>query len=276
MRATLPLQQLRKLCRRASGDLHQALIPNLVFHFTNWRHARIWNLRRSKANAGRAGRASLALAPARERALPTAFFGRNNKTEFVPDPSQPPESDCQCYRRKEKPRGQSDPDPDRSDSENEGGHVSDWNGAKPIENKGQEHGSLDVGQSSQPAHGGHLDTISNLKRAGHEQQTRGHSDYGRIAVECVRNRGSEHGVDERKNQHDHPGEAHSAKTNDPYQIMVPGTNRLTYPHTNRLRDTERKHKCRRRTGDRDLVGGERRRADPSHQNRGERESPYFG
>ena len=40
MRATLPLQQLRKLYRRAAGNLHQTLIPDLVFYFTYWRHSR--------------------------------------------------------------------------------------------------------------------------------------------------------------------------------------------------------------------------------------------
>jgi hypothetical protein len=40
MRATLPLQQLRKLSRRAAGNLHQTLIPDLVFYFTYWRHSR--------------------------------------------------------------------------------------------------------------------------------------------------------------------------------------------------------------------------------------------
>ncbi len=49
---TLPLQQLRELRRSASGNLHQTLIPDLVFYFTHWRHARISDLRRSKANAG--------------------------------------------------------------------------------------------------------------------------------------------------------------------------------------------------------------------------------
>ncbi len=77
-------------------------------------------------------------------------------------------------------------------------------------------------------------------------------------------------------QHDKTGEIQSAETDDPNQFVGPGAHCLTYPYANRLRDAERKHKCRRSAGDRDLVGRERRRADPAHQNRGERESPDFG
>ena len=57
---------------------------------------------------------------------------------------------------------------------------------------------------------------------------------------------------------------------------VPGAHCLTNPHADRLRDAEREHECRCGTGDRDLVGRERRRANPAHQNRGERESADFG
>ena len=51
LRATLSLQQLRELRSGASGHLHQTLIPDLVLYFSRYRHSRIWNLRRLKANA---------------------------------------------------------------------------------------------------------------------------------------------------------------------------------------------------------------------------------
>jgi hypothetical protein len=50
LRATLSLQQLRELRSGTSGHLHQAFIPNLVLYFSRYRHSRIWNLRRLKAN----------------------------------------------------------------------------------------------------------------------------------------------------------------------------------------------------------------------------------
>jgi hypothetical protein len=46
------MEQLRKLYRRTSGNLYQALIPDLVFYFTYWRHTEISILRCAKANAG--------------------------------------------------------------------------------------------------------------------------------------------------------------------------------------------------------------------------------
>jgi len=41
-RATLSLEQLRKLCRGASRHLHQTLIPDFVLNFSHCHHARIW------------------------------------------------------------------------------------------------------------------------------------------------------------------------------------------------------------------------------------------
>ena len=85
----------------------------------------------------------------------------------------------------------------------------------------------------------------------------------------------EDGIDEGKKHHDQPGKTEPSETDDPYQFVVPSTHGLTYPDSHRLRDAEREHECRRGAGDCDLVGGERRRADPAHQNRGERESADF-
>jgi hypothetical protein len=48
----LALQQLRQLRRSASGHFYQSLVSNLIFYFSRWRHGRIWNLLRLKANAG--------------------------------------------------------------------------------------------------------------------------------------------------------------------------------------------------------------------------------
>ena len=53
LRATLPVQQLRKLRRSGGGYLHQTLVADLVLNFSRFSHPGIWNLRAAKATAPR-------------------------------------------------------------------------------------------------------------------------------------------------------------------------------------------------------------------------------